>query len=183
MPITPNDLVEVGHIMDAQGVRGQIKVRPYSNDPEALLDAEKVWLINSDLSKNSSIKEPQYFEVVSARYHSGNIVMHLGTIEDRDQALALKGSVILMSRADFPELDEDTFYWSDLIGLEVKNQQHEVLGVVQEVLENGAQSILSVMDDAKKQHLIPFKSPIIDTVHLPKNQESGLIIVDWQKDW
>ena len=183
MPITPNDLVEVGHIMDAQGVRGQIKIRPYSNDPEALLDADRVWLISSDLSKDPSTKEPQYFEVVSARYHSGNIVMQLGGLEDRDQALALKGCVILMSRADFPELDEDTFYWADLVGLQVKNLQDELLGIVQEVLENGAQSILSVIDDAKKQHLIPFKSPIIDSVHLPKNQESGLIVVDWQKDW
>ncbi len=178
MSSTPNDLVEVGHVMDAQGVRGQLKVRPYSNDPEALLAAKKIWLIparSSTLPKDIPIQ----FKVESSRFHSGNIVLQLSGVSDRDQALALKGCVTSVSRADFPELDEDEFYWADLIGLEVKNLQGQTLGIVEEMLDNGAQSILAIRSEAKKQQLVPFVSHVIQDVNLTDRT----IVVDWQLDW
>lgn len=181
MPNTPDDLIEVGHVTDAQGIRGQLKVRPYSTDPEALLDSENVWLASTAKSKTQTDK-PLLHEVVSARYHSGNVLLELEDIKDRDQALQFKGYVVLMSRADFPELDEDTFYWADLIGLEVRNLEGKKLGVVAEVLDNGAQCVLSILDDAKKQQLIPFVEPIVQTVELSADQP-GFIVVDWQADW
>ena len=181
MPNTPDDLIEVGHVMDAQGIRGQLKVRPYSSDPEALLDAENIWLASTAKSKNQT-DSPHQYEVVSTRFHSGSVLLQLEAIEDRDQALQFKGFVVLMSRADFPELDEDTFYWADLIGLEVRNLKGEVLGVIEEVLDNGAQSVLSIVNDAKKQQLIPFVEPIVQTVELTTEQP-GFVVVDWQADW
>lgn len=167
--------------MDAQGIRGQLKVRPYSSDPEALLDAENIWLASTAKSKNQT-DSPHQYEVVSTRFHSGSVLLQLEGIEDRDQALQFKGFVVLMSRADFPELDEDTFYWADLIGLEVRNLKGEVLGVIEEVLDNGAQSVLSIVGDAKKQQLIPFVEPIVQTVELTTDQP-GFVVVDWQADW
>lgn len=181
MPNTPDDLIEVGHVTDAQGIRGQLKVRPYSSDPEALLEAENIWLASTAKSK-TQIDSPQMYEVVSTRFHSGSVLLDLENIRDRDQALNLKGYVVLMRRADFPELDEDTFYWTDLIGLEVKNLDGVLLGKVAEVMDNGAQCVLSVVNDAKKQQYIPFVEPIIQQVQLTTNQ-SGFISVDWQADW
>jgi 16S rRNA processing protein RimM len=179
MSSTPNDLVEVGHVLDAQGVRGQLKVRPYSNDPEALLVAKEIWLIparSTTLPKDI----PIHFKVESSRFHSGNIVLQLAGVSDRDQALNLKGCVTSVSRADFPELDEDEFYWSDLIGLEVKNLQGQTLGLVEEMLDNGAQSVMAVRSDAnKQQQLIPFVATAIQEVDL----EARTILVDWQLDW
>jgi len=178
MSLTPNDLVEVGHVMDAQGIRGQIKVRPYSTDPEALLVAKHIWL---EPSRSSVLPKGKLLEhqVKSAKFHSGNVVMQLQDISDRDQALSLKGCVIHVSRADFPKLDDDEFYWADLIGLEVKNLQGELLGHVIEMMDNGAQSVMVVEFGPKKQQLIPFVATVVQEVDL----KTKVILVDWQLDW
>ncbi len=181
MPIAPSDLVEVGYVMDAQGIQGHIKVRPHSPEPQALIDSETIWLKPTGLSKLPA-KELLSFEVSDARYHSGNVVMKLEGLKDRNQAESLRGCLVFMSRADFPELDDDdTFYWTDLIGSVVKNLEGEELGVVEQMMDNGAQSVLVVQNSAKKQQLIPFVEAIVREVNL--EDEPGLIVVDWQMDW
>lgn len=180
MPILPSDLVEVGYVMDAQGIQGHIKVRPHSPEPQALIDSETIWLKPSGLSKlpASTIRS---YRVDDARYHSGNVVMKLSGLSDRNQAELLRGCIVFMSRADFPELEEGAFYWADLIGSKVKNTQGEILGVVSQLMDNGAQSVLVVQNDAKKQQLIPFVEAIVREVNL--DEKPGLLVVDWQADW
>ena len=182
MSNTPDNLLEVGHVIDAQGIQGQIKIRPYSSDPEALLQTKRLWLQASVGFSKLTHEFPVLYDVSSARFHSGNVIIKLKGVEGRDAALLLKGCVGFLSREDFPELEDDgTYYWTDLMGSEVRNQEGQVLGLVDEMLDNGVQSILSVIDDAKKQHLIPFVEPIIQTVDL--KSEPKKIVVDWQADW
>ena len=70
---------------------------------------------------------------------------------------------------------------TDLIGSVVKNLEGEELGVVEQMMDNGAQSVLVVQNGAKKQQLIPFVEAIVREVNL--EDEPGLIVVDWQMDW
>jgi 16S rRNA processing protein RimM len=92
-----------------------------------------------------------------------------------------------VSRADFPELPEDEYYWSDLIGLDAVNLQGEALGKVVDMMSNGPQSILRIVPpldvnapEAKlEERLVPFVDQFVKTVDL----KAGLITLDWGLDY
>lgn len=176
----PDDLILVGHILDAQGIKGLVKIKPYSKDPAALFSSPIVWLVKPPEMAVSS----RPFAVKTAKEHSGHVLLALDGLSDRDQAQALKGSEVYVSRADFPIEDPDSFYWVDLIGLPVFNLQGENLGLVSELMDNGAQSILCVRTpDQKEDRLIPFIESVIQSVNKNADDPDRKIIVDWQLDW
>ena len=183
---SPNELIELGAISEAQGLRGQVKVRPHANDPVALLSSKLVWLSllpRKDAGASASSQQPTLtqYAVKSAKMHSGNVVLGLEGISDRDQALALKGARILVARNDFPKAESDAYYWVDLMGCEAKNPQGDVLGQVLDVSENGAHGVIAVGDGVTKKilYLVPFVKEVVLDVDLPNKT----ITLDWQLDW
>lgn len=191
----PADLIEVGAIMQAYGVRGQVKVAPHAeHGGEALLHARRWWLSEklegkADSNAAESGGVPTEVRVLEARVHSGTISARLQGYDDRDAALALKGVRVHVRRRDFPVLaDSDEFYWVDLIGLEVINTAGEPLGRVAGMVDNHAHSVLRVEfkpdgsgEDGGKmlERLIPFVAAYVQTVDL----KGGRITVDWQSDY
>ncbi len=179
-------LIELGAISEAQGLQGQVKVRPHSPDPVALLSSKIVWL--SLLPRRSAGASPSteeatltQYKVKSAKMHSGNVVLTLDGVSDRDQALALKGARILLDRDAFPKAESDSYYWVDLIGCTAKNLQDEILGDVIDVTENGAHGVIAIGDISTKtiQYLVPFVKEVVRNVDLPNK----LLTLDWQSDW
>lgn len=170
----PDDLVEVGHVSGAYGVRGWIRVRPYSADAKALLTVKSWWL---DL--------PQWHEVdvMQARWQGDEIVARLAGMADRDAAEMLRGSVVRISRRCFPAPDENEYYWVDLIGLTVFNLRGECLGEVKGLIDNGAHPVLQVdagmPDGSRKELLIPFVGSYVGKVDC----DNGRITVDWERDY
>ena len=174
----PDDLVQVGYIAGAYGLRGGLRVTPFSTDADALLNVKTWWLDKPSL---------RAVQVRSAKFHSGDVTATLLDLSERDAAEALKGAKVQVSRADFPALPEDEYYWSDLIGLAVVNLQGEALGTVSDMMHNGAQSILRIdpvpdpADPAAKapERLVPFVDQFVRTVDL----QGRLITLDWGLDY
>ena len=174
----PADLIQVGHITGAYGLRGGIRVTPYSTDADALLNVETWWLDKPALRP---------VQVRMAKQHSGDVTATLVDVTDRNVAEALKGATVQVSRADFPELSEDEYYWTDLIGMDVVNLQGETLGKVIDMMSNGPQSILRIAPaadpnapDAKaEERLVPFVDQFVKTV----DQQARLITLDWGLDY
>ncbi|TWC67564.1 16S rRNA processing protein RimM [Herbaspirillum sp. SJZ099] len=175
----------VGHVTGAYGIQGWIRVRPYSAQADALLNAKTWWLEKSGLPKQDA-------EVMQSKGHSGDVVARLTGVADRNAAEALKGNVVYISRKHFPALDDDEFYWVDLIGASVENLQGEQLGVVADMMDNGAHPILRVAMPVQEagqgaegkpasqpELLIPFVGQFVKTVQ----QEEKKIIVDWGLDY
>ena len=180
-----NEFIELGAISEAQGLRGQVKVRPHATDPVALLSSKLVWLSllpRKDASALSSPGQPTLTQYVvkSAKMHSGNVVLALEGISDRDQALALKGARVLVTRDAFPKEEKDTYYWVDLIGCTVLNEEGVNLGTVDEIAEYGAHPVMTV-----GKELIPFVPDLVKSVDLQKGdlKAKGTIIVAWQPNW
>jgi len=170
----PSDLIDMGIVYDAQGLKGHIKVRPYSPDPIALLACKEAYLQGSH-----SAPFPALYPVRSARIHSGFVVMLLDGICDRDAALALKGQTVLLPRKAFPAPEQDAYYWIDLIGCEVFNEQGIRLGNIEDMAEFGAHPIMTIGDE-----LIPFVPAIVKSVQLKSaDLPSGKVVVDWQPNW
>jgi 16S rRNA processing protein RimM len=181
-----DDLIELGAVQDAQGLQGQIKVRPHSSDPVALLSSKELWLSliprrSAGVASSHEQASLKLYKVKQAKMHSGNVVIALDGIADRDQAEALKGARILVGRNLFPKAESDSYYWVDLIGCKAINLQGESLGEVIEVNDNGAHGIIALGNPETKVviQLVPFVKEAVQSVDLPNK----LITLDWQADW
>lgn len=189
----PDDLVEVGRISDAYGVQGMIKVIPFSEQETVLLDVNQWWLMRTDL-KGKPLEPMRDALLVRSRSQGSAVVAKLKNIADRDQAQALKGTTVYISRSDFPSADEDEFYWVDLIGCTVYSSQtapETLIGVVTEVSDNGAHGVLHIhrqqLNESGEQELlmtakgkplevlIPFVKQMVPVVDLDKRY----IQADW----
>ena len=163
----------MGRIFGSWGVRGGIRVDPYSEDPETLA-TYKTWLIGSE----GHWKE---YKVLEARLHTTQVVAQLEGVDDRDEALKLKGSEVAVPRNSLPKPEDGSFFWSDLIGLAVVNTGGEALGEVKEMFSNGAQDVIDVIASdvmaGEVKRLIPWTA--VKSVDI----EGRKIEVEWGADW
>lgn len=180
----PADLVLVGHITGAYGVQGWVRIHPYSAEASALLHAKTWWL-----SKTADGIAEHDVEKLEAKIHGDDVVARIMGIAGRDAAENLKGHVVQIQRSHFPVLSNNEFYWLDLIGLAVVNLQGESLGVVADLIDNGAHPILRVVSTAtdqtaqqsvsEREYLIPFVEHFVPEV----DQKNKKITVDWGLDY
>lgn len=184
----PDDAVEVGRVADAWGVKGWIKIQPFSNRPEALLAAAQWFLLPAEAvvglkpPGRPAVNLPPCLHVASARRHGDFVVATAQEVTDRGSAEALRGARVFVSRACFPKADADEYYWIDLIGLEVRNRQGQRLGEVAGLIETGPQTVLRIVDAqaaAPVERLVPFVGAYVDYVDLPQRR----ITVDWGLDY
>jgi 16S rRNA processing protein RimM len=179
--VLPADAIEVGRILDAWGIKGWFKVLPYSADPEALFSS-KLWYVLPSEKGAKTFDSVGALKIKEAKVHSGTLVACAHDVDDRNTADALRGARIFISKANFPAVQENEYYWVDLIGLEVINRQGQSLGNVVDLLSTGPQTVL-VIDDVQapkaEQRMIPFVAIYIDDVNLTDRQ----ILVDWQPDY
>lgn len=177
---TPDDLYQVGHVLDAWGVRGWVKIAPDDPQAAALLKAKTWWL-----SRPGFETAARPVQVRLARRHGSAVVALFEGPEDRSAAEALRGNQIAVRRADFPPVQTDEFYWADLIGCKVVNPQGENLGTVIGLLDSAAHAILRVQfadakPDAKpRERLIPFVQVYIDAVDLT----GKTIVAQWDANY
>jgi len=156
------ELIELARIIGAWGVRGWVKAEPLS---EALA-ACKVWTIGG-----------RDWPVEEAKEHSGTLLAKLRGIEDREQAAKLKGRPIAVERSALPEPAQGTYYFADLVGLEVVNTEGRVLGTVRGMFSNGAHDVAEVAGG--RTRLLPWVPAVVKRVDLAARR----IEVEWGADW
>lgn len=138
--------VILGRIIGAHGVRGLLRVQPFSEDRDTLL-AFKTWMLDGGGGNGShTVGTGNWREValISGHAHGAQLLVKLSGIDDRDQAQQCRGSEIAVWRAQLPALAEDEYYWSDLEGLTVVTREGVELGVVERVFATGANDVLVV---------------------------------------
>lgn len=174
-PAAPEDtgatgeLVVMGRIAAPYGVKGWVKVHPYTEYLDSLLDFP-VWRLGKCAAWRA-------YRVLEGRAHGRCLLAELEGVADRDAAERLRGLDVAVARHELPAPDEDEYYWDDLIGLEVVNDAGLSLGRVEGMLETGAHDVLRVMGE--RERLIPFTSPIVREVDLT----AGRIRVDWEAEY
>lgn len=187
-PAWPIDAIEVGRVVDAWGIKGAIKVKPFASDPQALFSSRRWFLQPAEvnpsrpdpLAGQRAAQVPRVLRVSKAQEHGDVIVVNSPDIPDRNAAESLRGVRIFVSRASFPTPDPDEYYWIDLIGLNVVNRQGEALGVVDSLIDTGPHSVLRVLPEGGgEDRLIPFVAAYIDDVSLAERR----IQVDWGLDY
>ena len=164
-----SDLIELGHILGAHGVKGQVKV--FSNtSPRENIVTYSPWLIEQH-GLTKTVK-------VSGKCQGKNVVARIEGVEDRDQAQAMAGAKVFIDNNQLPNLSKGDYYWSQLIGLQVINTQNIEFGEIDHMLETGANDVMVVQGD--RERLIPYvMNEVIKSIDLENKQ----IVVDWDAEF
>lgn len=164
-------MVIMGRIAAAHGIRGWVKIQPYTEYLDGLLDYRSWWVGHED----GPWRE---VKVQQCEAHNKILAAQLPDCTDRTDAEKLKGLFIAVPRSSLPQQSENEYYWSDLIGHLVVNEAGVQLGTVAKLLETGANQVLSVAGD-DGEILIPFVSNAVKQV----DSNSKTILVDWSADY
>lgn len=209
-PAVPADLVELGRIVSAYGIRGWIKVQPHSAQAEVLLAASSWWLHRPapdamhgqasapDEAGPAAWRDARHHAVLTSRPQGATVVASLEGVSDRDAAHALRGLCVYVSRQAFPPTDEDEYYWVDLIGCMLfgdQGGQTVLIGRVADVSDNGAHAVLKVhrlsgsgQDDAvavcdAKGRPVEVLVPFVDAHVRSVDLAGRRIDTDWPADF
>ncbi|MBY6003116.1 ribosome maturation factor RimM [Salipiger bermudensis] len=160
-----SETICVGTIAGAFGVHGEVRLKSFTAEPEAL--AEYAPLTTEDGSRS--------FEVQITRPVKGGFAARLSGVRSKEEADALRGTGLYAPRDRLPALPDDEFYHTDLIGLAVYDTGGAELGKVKAVLNHGAADLLELtIPGQSKTVLLPFTQAAVPTVDLA----SGRIVAD-----
>ncbi len=159
--------VTLGYVSGVHGLKGWVKVHSHTDPREAILDYQP-WLLGEDQRE---------VRIAGGQPHGKTLIAALPGVDGPEQARALVGQVIRFPRGALPESGEGSWYWSDLVGLEVINRDGISLGRVIKMIETGANDVMVLAGE--RERLVPFvNEQVVRSVDL----DNGTIHVDWHPD-
>jgi len=171
MTSASDEYVIVGEITGVHGVKGWVKVRSFTEPRENLLSYQ-TWYLHHD-------QNWQVSKLIDGRKQGKGLIAFMEGVDDRDAALKFRGNKIAVLRSQLPQTEEHEYYWTDLIGLEVRTTKEVVLGQIKEMMATGANDVM-VVEDAERQRLIPF---VQEQVVLEVDLANAVMTVDWDPDF
>jgi 16S rRNA processing protein RimM len=173
--VAPGDLIELGSIRGAYGLRGWVRITPFAADGGVLEAVRQWWLLG---------KSPAPLTLQAVKRHSESILAKWAGCENKEDADALKGGVIAVARSDFPVLQEGEHYLGDMVGYRVLNRQGADLGKVTGIRSGTATQWLEVEQGAAAGGqgsllLIPLVEQYVEAIE----PNARTVKVDWQNDW
>ena len=161
-----NKYLELGQIVNVKGLKGEVKVNPFTDDVTKFETIHKVFV-----KKKETLKE---YEIEKVGYSKNQVIIKFKDINTVDEAESLRNCYIVVDREIFGELPEGVYYIADLIGLEVYTENNEYLGKVDDIFNTGSKDVYVIKDDLGKQRLLPGIDEVIKKVDI----ENGKIIVN-----
>lgn len=160
------NLLEVGKIVNTHGLRGEVKVVPWTDSPEVFSDLSYVYIkIKNEYKK---------LNVVGVKYQKSNVVVKFGEYNDINEILPYKNFVLYADRSELGELPEGVYYIVDLIGLSVYTEDGEFVGEIADVFNAGSSDIYDVKRAGKKNLLLPVIDDVVKNVDI----KGGKVIVN-----
>ena len=173
--MSADDLIVMGKVGAVHGVRGEVKIHSFTDPMENLFNYA-VWYLRRDA-------DIQQVKLASARTQGKGLVARIEGLDDRELARTYTGLEICVPRSELPELEQGEFYWHQLVGLQVINQQQQLLGKVDHLLETGANDVLVVRPCVGsldgRERLLPYTDDCLQQIDLDK----GVISVEWDADF
>jgi 16S rRNA processing protein RimM len=168
------EYVLIGKIGKAHGLKGELKIIPFSGEPQSISQHSELTLV-SPRGKLSPV-----LKVLSTRPGNKEVITRLEDVADRDQAEYLCGYGVLVQKEDLPDPGDDRFYLHELDGVKVSTADGRVLGKVAGFFDNGIQDIL-IVKDTKDEFLIPLVPGMIverNREHLIIDPPPGLLEIN-----
>ncbi|MFQ5650739.1 MAG: ribosome maturation factor RimM [bacterium] len=156
------DYIAVGKIVKAHGIEGEVKVQPLTHYPPRFKELSKIQI---------DLPSQEVFElnITNVAIRGQFVYLTFEGIGSREEALALRGAFLNISREDLLPLGESEYYHFELIGLQVKTVSGQVLGRVEEVMDVTANDVLVVRSE-EREYLIPMTRMVVTKLDL-ENEE------------
>jgi 16S rRNA processing protein RimM len=146
----------IGKIVGVHGTRGTNKIRSYA-------ESLSVFATGRCMQARTADGRAMRLEINWVKPHGRTPLVSFQGVSDRSQAEALIGAELFISRAELPVLDEDDYYWADLIGMAVYTTGDEYLGRLESIIETGSNDVYVVKDD-RTEVLIPALASVVRSV-------------------
>lgn len=156
------EYLEVGQIVNTNGLKGLLKVNPFTDDMRRFEELKTVLILHK--------KELLEFEIEDVKYQKNQVLLKLKGIDSIEEAEKYKEDYIKINRKDAKKLPKDTYFIADLIGLEVYTDSNEYLGKVDDIFPTGSNDVYVVKDDLGKQILLPGIKDVIKQIDIEKNK-------------
>jgi 16S rRNA processing protein RimM len=157
-PRTQKDLVPVGRIVDTHGVGGTIKIQSYAQSLEIFKPGTVLLTIGPEDRKIS-------YKIDTIKPHSRGALLTFSEISSREQAKTLIGSELYIESGSFPKLEDNAYYWFELIGLNVYTSEERYIGRLESIIETGANDVYVVKKN-NKEVLIPALKSVVRSIDI-----------------
>ena len=169
-------VVVLGRIVGAFGVAGWVKIQSFTDPPGNLLKYP-VWLI-----RNAAQSGWTTSRCLQSREVSQGLQAQIECISTREQAAEHRGVEIGVRRSEMPALKPGEFYWDDLIGLEARSLEGDLLGEIVEIRAMPAHPLIRIVDrtaGGAEEMFVPLVPERVKSVNLSERR----VKLDWQRDW
>lgn len=156
------EYIEIGQIVNTNGLKGIVKVNPFTDDVNIFEQIKYVYIELKDELKKVKIEQ--------VRYNKNQVLLKLKGIDSIEEAEKYRTCYIKTEKKKQEELGEDTYYIVDLIGLNVFSTEGEMLGILEDVFPTGSNDVYVVKDNLGKQILIPAIADVVKEIDL-KNKK------------
>lgn len=153
-----NKYLEVGKIVNTFGIRGQIKVVPFTDDVRRFDKLKNVYIERK--------KELEPHKIENVKYTNNMVIIKFQAIDSIEEAEKYKNCILKIDRKDAIKLPKDTFFIADLIGLPVYTDEGILLGKVDDIYNAGSSDIYVVKDELGKQVLLPAIKDVLKEIDL-----------------
>lgn len=157
---TLRDILHIGRIIGAHGLKGELKILPLTDDPKRFLSLEDCLLVSDDETE----RVPAHAE--GARFFNDQVLLTLKGVSDRTAAEKLKGYLVSVTREHAVALPPDTWFICDLLGCEVFDRHHGHLGQLKDIQSGTVQDVYVVAQAGQKDLLFPARKTILKNVDL-----------------
>ena len=137
---------EVGQIVNTFGIKGQLKVKPFTDDINRFEELKTVYIC-----KKNELKK---VEIEDVKYNKQCVLLKIKGIENLTEAEKYKGLFLKIDRKDAKKLPKDTYFIADILGLEVYTEEGELLGKVDDIFPTGANDVYVIKDEMRKTIII-----------------------------
>lgn len=156
------EYLEIGQIVNTNGLKGLLKVKPLTDDIRRFEELETVYI-----QKGSNLVE---FKIQEVKYIKHMVLLKLEGIDDINEAEKYKNLYIKINRKDAVELEKNSYFIVDIINCEVYTEENELLGKVVDVFPTGSNDVYTVKNSDGKEILIPAISEVIKNVDIPNKK-------------
>lgn len=153
-----DNFLEVGQIVNSYGIKGELKVVPYTDDITRFDELKTIYIqIGKELKK---------YEIEGVKYHKNNVLMKLKGIDDINDTEQFRNCYLKIKREDAVKLPEETYFIVDLIGIDVYEENGTSIGKIIDIFPTGSNDVYVVKDELGKQILLPAIGEVIKNVDI-----------------
>jgi 16S rRNA processing protein RimM len=165
-----DELIQIGKIIGAHGLYGALKVRSYADSNNVFQPQRQLFIIRPQGGR-------LVFRIQSVQPHGKTLLMTFYGIGERRQAEELIRSDLMIEKTSLPKLENDTYYWFELIGLDVVDSDGGYLGRIASIIQTGSNDVY-VIRDPQKDESQELLIPAIDSVVLEIDLQQRIMRVE-----